>query len=132
VTHDPPICRDRIRETLDLIANKWAVPIFVELTRSTTPLRFSELSRAIPGITQKELTKQLRELESAKLVSRTVYPVVPPKVEYALTDLGWSLHPVMDALARWADQYAGVLAANKAAAAQTTSSDARENHHADR
>ena len=132
MAHDPPICRERIRETLDLIANKWAVPIFVELTRSTTPLRFSELSRAIPGITQKELTKQLRELESAKLVSRTVYPVVPPKVEYALTDLGRSLQPVMDALARWADQYAGVLAANKAAAAQTTSSDARENHHADR
>jgi len=96
------ICR-----TLDLIANKWAVPIILTLARarnqpSGEPLRFSELSRAIPLITQKELTKQLRALETAGLVGRRVHAAVPPKVEYWLTDLGLSLRPVLDELGKWA------------------------------
>ncbi|APF39063.1 hypothetical protein AVW15_06615 [Chelatococcus daeguensis] len=104
-----------MRSTLDVIANKWAVPVFVELVRAKgEPLRFTQLARAIPGITQKELTKQLREMEAAGLVLRKVYPVVPPKVEYTLTQLGWSLDPVLDALARWAATYGNVVADNQA------------------
>ncbi|PJI41103.1 MAG: transcriptional regulator [Ferrovibrio sp.] len=96
-----------ISATLDLIANKWAVPIILTLARARAasadqPLRFSELSRAIPLITQKELTKQLRALEAAGLVGRRVHAAVPPKVEYWLTDLGLSLRPVLDELGKWA------------------------------
>jgi len=113
--HVPGICHQRIRSTLDVIANKWAVPVIVELVRAKgEPLRFTQLVRAIPGITQKELTKQLREMEAAGLVRRKVYPVVPPKVEYTLTELGWSLDPVLDALARWAATYGNVVAENQA------------------
>nr|WP_245258915.1 MULTISPECIES: winged helix-turn-helix transcriptional regulator [unclassified Chelatococcus] len=97
------------------MANKWAVPVLIELVRAEgEPLRFTRLARAIPGITQKELTKQLREMEAAGLVRRKVYPVVPPKVEYTLTELGWSLDPVLDALARWAATYGNVVADNQA------------------
>ncbi|MFN4310236.1 MAG: winged helix-turn-helix transcriptional regulator [Ferrovibrio sp.] len=104
-----PLCARMICATLDLIANKWAVPIILTLARSQAtppgePLRFSELSRAIPLITQKELTKQLRALETAGLVGRRVHAAVPPKVEYWLTDLGQSLRPVLDALGKWAAQ----------------------------
>lgn len=99
-----PLCARMICATLDLIANKWAVPIILTLARAhkTGPLRFSELSRAIPLITQKELTKQLRALETAGLVGRRIHAAVPPKVEYWLTDLGHSLRPVLDELGRWA------------------------------
>ncbi len=97
-----PLCARMICATLDLIANKWAVPIILTLSRAAGgPLRFSDLSRAIPLITQKELTKQLRALEAAGLVGRRVHAAVPPKVEYWLTDLGASLKPVLHALARW-------------------------------
>lgn len=100
-----PLCARMICATLDLIANKWAVPIILTLARAANagqPLRFSELSRAIPLITQKELTKQLRALEAAGLVGRHVHAAVPPKVEYWLTDLGQSLRPVLDELGKWA------------------------------
>ncbi len=100
-----PLCARMICATLDLIANKWAVPIILSLARAKgEPLRFSELSRAIPLITQKELTKQLRALETAGLVGRRVHAAVPPKVEYWLTDLGRSLRPVLDELGKWAAQ----------------------------
>jgi DNA-binding HxlR family transcriptional regulator len=104
-----PLCARMICATLDLIANKWAVPIILSLARAQAaspgaPLRFSELSRAIPLITQKELTKQLRALETAGLVGRRVHAAVPPKVEYWLTDLGRSLRPVLDELGKWAAQ----------------------------
>ena len=97
-----PLCGHMICATLDLIANKWAVPTILTLAQAKSePLRFSELARAIPLITQKELTKQLRALEAAGLVGRRVHAAVPPKVEYWLTDLGASLKPVLHALARW-------------------------------
>lgn len=101
-----PVCAHMIGRTLDLIANKWAVPIILTLALAQhrnggQPLRFSDLARAIPLITQKELTKQLRAMETAGLVGRKVYAAVPPKVEYWLTDLGASLKPVLQALARW-------------------------------
>lgn len=111
------ICARMICRTLDLIANKWAVPIILTLAaarhqRSGQPMRFSELARALPLITQKELTKQLRSLEAAGLVSRQVHAAVPPKVEYWLTDLGVSLRPVLDALGRWSAENGPAMAAN--------------------
>lgn len=64
-------------------------------------MRFSELKRSIPNITQKMLTKQLRELESQDILTRTIYPEVPPRVEYAITDYGKTLHPILDAMHKW-------------------------------
>jgi DNA-binding HxlR family transcriptional regulator len=86
--------------TLAVIHGRWKVPILWHLARSGT-LRFSELRRAIPGITQKMLTQQLRELESDGVVSRRVYAEVPPKVEYSLTERGRSLGPVIHAMCLW-------------------------------
>ncbi len=100
--YDGSTCRILIGRVLDLIANKWAVPIILTLGRAKGSMRFTEIGRAIPTITQKELTKQLRELESVGLVGRRVYAVVPPKVEYWLTETGSSLKPVLDTLAAWA------------------------------
>ena len=85
--------------TLEVIGGRWKVPILWHLLKGT--LRFSELRRALPGVTQKMLTQQLRELERQGVVRRTVYPQVPPKVEYSLTDRGASLKPVVDAMCKW-------------------------------
>jgi DNA-binding HxlR family transcriptional regulator len=86
--------------TLDVIGGRWKVPILWHLFGRT--LRFSELKRALPHITQKMLTQQLRELEQDGVVKRKVYPQVPPKVEYSLTERGASLKPVVEAMCRWA------------------------------
>ena len=115
--YDGTTCRILIGKVLDLIANKWAVPIILTLGRAGEPMRFTELSRAIATITQKELTKQLRELESVGLVGRRVHPVVPPKVEYWLTEEGRSLQPVLDALASWAAANGATLARQRSARA---------------
>jgi len=69
------------------------------------PRRFGELRRLIPQATQKMLTQQLRELEKDNLLIRTVYPVVPPKVEYQLSDLGKSITPILDAMREWGTDY---------------------------
>lgn len=108
--YDGTTCRILIGRVLDLIANKWSVPIILALGRAEGPMRFTELGRAIPIITQKELTKQLRELESVGLVGRRVHAVVPPKVEYWLTETGASLKPVLDTLAAWAAENGEALA----------------------
>ena len=73
---------------------------------SQNTLRFSELQKSMPGVTQKMLTQQLRELELDGLIKRTVYPVVPPKVEYSLTDYGKTLHPVLESMANWGESHA--------------------------
>lgn len=67
-------------------------------------LRFSELSRAIPGVSEKMLIQQLRSLEEDGIVCRTVYPQVPPKVEYSLTEIGQALCPALDAILLWAER----------------------------
>lgn len=85
--------------TLELIGGRWKTLILFNL--QDKPLRFSELKRALPGVTEKMLTQQLRELEADKLVTRMVYAEVPPRVEYSLTDLGKSLRPVMNNIAQW-------------------------------
>jgi DNA-binding HxlR family transcriptional regulator len=85
--------------TLDIIGGRWKVLILWQLFQGKR--RFSELFRAVDGITQKMLTQQLRELEKDGIVHRQVYPQIPPKVEYSLTPLGASLRPVVDAMCEW-------------------------------
>ncbi|GHF26293.1 putative HTH-type transcriptional regulator YdeP [Kordiimonas sediminis] len=88
---------------LDVIGGKWKGMILFYLNPDKK--RFNELRRVLPGITQRMLTKQLRELEEDGLVHREVYPVVPPKVEYSLTDLGQALSPVLSSLKVWGEKY---------------------------
>ena len=89
--------------TLDLIGGKYKALILWHLAENT--LRFSQLNRLIPSATAKMLTQQLREMESQNLIFRQVYPVVPPKVEYSLTELGRSLMPVLIAMRDWGSDY---------------------------
>lgn len=88
---------------LDLIGGKWKGMILFYLYDDTR--RFNELMRLIPGITQRMLTKQLRDLEKHDIIHREVYPQVPPKVEYSLTPLGQTLKPVIRGLEQWGIQY---------------------------
>ena len=85
--------------TLSVIGGRWKIVILWQLFQGEK--RFSELFRAMNGITQKMLTQQLREMEKDGIVDRKVYPQVPPKVEYSLTSLGKSLKPVVDAMCHW-------------------------------
>jgi len=89
--------------TLDMIGGKYKALILWHLVDGTR--RFGELRRLIPQATQKMLTQQLRELEENRLLIRTVYPVVPPKVEYRLSDLGKSIKPVLNAMRDWGADY---------------------------
>lgn len=90
--------------TLHIIGGKWKPIILYNLGRRTV-LRFSELKRSMPSITQKMLTQQLRELEADGIVHREVYPQVPPRVEYSLTELGKSVLPILRDLCAWGTQY---------------------------
>ncbi|KGN02328.1 HxlR family transcriptional regulator [Clostridium novyi A str. 4570] len=90
--------------TMDVIGGKWKTVILWHLRNRT--LRFSQLKRRLNGITQKMLTQQLRELERDGLVNRTVYPQVPPKVEYSLTDYGKHIIPVLYSIYSWGINYA--------------------------
>jgi DNA-binding HxlR family transcriptional regulator len=100
-------------DALRCLEGKWKIVILCQLF-GTDVLRFSQLERAVEGVTQKMLIQQLKELEKDGLVRRTVYPQVPPKVEYALTELGRALAPAIMALMEWAElrqaTRAGVLA----------------------
>jgi DNA-binding HxlR family transcriptional regulator len=87
--------------TLAMIGGRWKIPLLFHLASGAK--RFSELSRALTGVSQKMLTQQLREMERNGLVERKVYAQVPPKVEYALTELGKSLQPVVDAMCQWGE-----------------------------
>lgn len=88
---------------LDKIGGKYKVLILHFLAES--PLRFNELQKALPKATPKMLTQQLRELEADDLIHREVYPVVPPKTEYSLTELGKSLIPVLESISEWGSQF---------------------------
>jgi DNA-binding HxlR family transcriptional regulator len=90
-----------VEATLSMIDGKWKGVILYHLMSDT--MRFNEIRRKMPGVTQRMLTNQLRELEADGLISRTVFPQVPPRVDYALTDRGYSLGPVIQALKCWGD-----------------------------
>ncbi|RDW15517.1 winged helix-turn-helix transcriptional regulator [Oceanobacillus chungangensis] len=90
--------------TLGVIGGKWKMLILWHLGKQGTK-RFNELKSLMPGITQRMLVKQLRELEEDLIVHREVYPVVPPKVEYSLTEHGISLLPILDMMYRWGEDY---------------------------
>ena len=107
-----PHCPSRL--VLDRIADKWTALIIQILARGTK--RYVELQREIGGISQKMLTQTLRSLERDGLVQRTIYPVVPPKVEYNLTRLGRTLIEPLQGLCRWSEKHLPELQANRARA----------------
>jgi len=92
-----------VETTLTLISDKWKVLILRDLLTGTK--RFGELKKSIGHVTQKVLTAQLRQMEASDLLTRTVYAEVPPRVEYTLTDLGYSLKPILDAMWTWGEDY---------------------------
>ncbi|MFE7647471.1 winged helix-turn-helix transcriptional regulator [Streptomyces phaeoluteigriseus] len=92
-----------IEFAMEMLGGRWKLAILKQLVVGTH--RFGELRRALPGITQRMLTRQLRELEADGLVTRTVYREVPPRVEYALTDVGHSLESITEELDKWGRWY---------------------------
>ena len=96
-----PVCP--VETTLMLIGDKWKVLILRELMSGTK--RFGQLKKAIGHVTQKVLTAQLRDMEGKGLLTRKVYAEVPPRVEYTLTETGYSLRPVLDSMVAWGTDY---------------------------
>ncbi|HLY57074.1 MAG TPA: helix-turn-helix domain-containing protein [Stellaceae bacterium] len=100
--------------TLSLIANKWSVNLLSQLLDAERQtLRFSALKRAMSGVTQRELTKHLRQFEASGIVERRVWPESPPRVEYALTPLGRTLCQPIQALSRWAEEHGAEVQAKR-------------------
>ncbi|MED3564342.1 winged helix-turn-helix transcriptional regulator [Bacillus xiapuensis] len=97
--------------TLSVIGGKWKMLILWHLGREGTK-RFGELKALMPGITQRMLVNQLRELEEDLIVNREVYPVVPPKVEYSLTEHGKSLMPILESMYQWGKNYMETVGLN--------------------
>lgn len=92
-----------VATTLQLIGSKWKILIIRNLM--SRPWRFNELNRDLEGISQKVLTDSLRSMEEDGIITRTVYAEVPPRVEYALSDLGESMRPIITAMAEWGTAY---------------------------
>ena len=92
-----------VATTVRLIGSKWKLLILRNLM--VRPWRFNELRRDLEGISQKVLTDSLRALEEDEIITRTVYPEVPPRVEYALSPLGESMRPILDAMEEWGTNY---------------------------
>lgn len=103
-----------VEATLDVIGGKWKGTILFHLLGASR--RFNELRRMMPDITQRMLTLQLRELEEDGIVSRTVHAQVPPHVDYALTEFGRSLEPILLLMREWGDTYVGELRKRRAVA----------------
>lgn len=103
-------------KALGVVSNQWFIVIVHALMRGK--LRFSELHRAIPGVSKKVLTQTLRNMERDGFVSRTVFPVVPPHTEYELTSLGESIVPPLQGLCRWANEHFHEVEANRAAVSE--------------
>ena len=96
-----------VEATLDVIGGKWKVVIMCHLIDGEK--RTSELKKLMPTITQKMLTQQLRELEDDGVVNRTIFDQVPPKVIYSLTEYGWSLRPILDAMCSWGENHIEIV-----------------------
>lgn len=92
-----------VETTLMLISDRWKVLIIRDLLDGT--MRFGELKKSVGNVSQKVLTSNLRSMEADGLLTRTVYPEVPPRVEYTLTETGYSLKPILDAMLEWGTQY---------------------------
>lgn len=92
-----------VEATIQLIGGKYKAVILWHLMENT--LRYNELHKRIPKATDKMLAQQLRELEKDGLINRTVYPIVPPKTEYSLTDFGKTLAPILDEMCKWGEDY---------------------------
>jgi len=106
--YTPTAAATDVEAALKLVEGRWKLVILFHLFGGKV-LRFSDLERVIPRITQKMLIQQLRQLEADGLVARTVYPQVPPKVEYSLTSWGQALCPALDAILKWAGLRANPL-----------------------
>jgi DNA-binding HxlR family transcriptional regulator len=102
-TYTPSIAASDVEAVLRLLEGRWKLIILFHLFDGKVQ-RFSDFEKLIPGISQKMLAQQLRQLETDGIVSRKIYPQVPPKVEYRLTEWGEALCPALDALLQWAEQ----------------------------
>ena len=100
-----------VATTVQLIGNTWRLLILRNLLER--PYRFNELLKSLPGLSQKVLTDNLRFMEYSGIVTRTVYPEVPPKVEYALSDLGETMRPIINALGEWGINYQNLVNTDK-------------------
>lgn len=98
----PELCR--VEDALGILVGKWKPIILLHLLQKGT-VRFNELKRIIPGITQKMLTQQLRELEDEDIILRKVYAQVPPKVEYTITQYGREIEPILEAIHEWGTKH---------------------------
>ncbi|MEQ8554978.1 MAG: helix-turn-helix domain-containing protein [Cyclobacteriaceae bacterium] len=106
VVHDPQACQKKmlpIQDALEILSGKWKLPILIALMFGVK--RFSDLSREIPRITDRMLSKELKDLEMNKLVKRTVYDTFPVTVEYTMTEYGQSLKKVIEALGEWGEKH---------------------------
>lgn len=100
---EPSISARAVERTLEVIGGKWTVQILRDLFEGTR--RFGQLQQSLGGVSPKMLIARLRELEECGLVTRTLYPEIPPRVEYSLTDDGRTLRPIIDAIAEWGQTY---------------------------
>ncbi|MGA5731139.1 winged helix-turn-helix transcriptional regulator [Streptomyces seoulensis] len=106
-------------EVIDHVAGKWSISILVAAAHG--PVRFTELERAVEGISRRMLTLNLRRLERDGLLTRTVYPTVPPKVEYSLTSMAQELHSSLTGLVEWAERHRTAIAEARAVYDNTAS-----------
>lgn len=102
-SHCDRIFRCPVEACLEIIGGKWKGVILFHLLGGTK--RFNELRRLLPNVTQRMLTRQLRELEADHIIERTIYPEVPPKVEYSLSEFGRTLSPILETLEKWGLEY---------------------------
>ncbi|MCF3100508.1 helix-turn-helix transcriptional regulator [Streptomyces roseoverticillatus] len=113
------------RTVVEVLANKWVLYVLGSLREHDGPMRFNQLGRAVPGVTQKMLTQTLRMLERDGLVSRKVYPTVPPRVEYGLTPLGNEAALLAVTIGEWALSHVGQILAAREAFATAASAEPR-------
>ena len=109
MTKRPELCP--VEATARIVGGRWKAAVLEQLFQGTK--RFSELKRSIAGITQRTLSKQLRDLQSTGIVERTVYADTPPRVVYAITPLGRSLRPLLDSMCHWGKSHSAAMALKK-------------------